>query len=129
MGHFDEETLRKFNAMCSAGVNFSEGDSYDFARCIMPDGEIYGTAGQCKKGKPISDEKKSDKDKKGDKHKRNLAKLTQMYQAKTGKDLSPKQLVAAANRIGVPIPAGQSAEDFLKQLLPKGEKVIPVKSA
>ena len=129
MGHFDEETLRKFNAMCSAGVNFSEGDSYDFARCIMPDGEIYGTAGQCKQGKPIGDDKKSDKDKKGDKHKRNLAKLMQMFQAKTGKDLSPKQLIAAANRIGVPIPAGQSAEDFLKQLLPKGEKVIPVKSA
>jgi hypothetical protein len=130
MGYFNEESLHKFNSMCSDGVNFAEGDSYDFARCIMPDGEIYGTKGQCKQGKPIGEEKKSEKDEKSEKSKRNLAKLTQMYRAKTGKNLSPKQLVAVANRIGIPIPAGKSAEDVLQQLLPKGEKVhTPVRSA
>jgi hypothetical protein len=130
MGYFNEESLHKFNLMCSDGVSFAEGDSYDFARCIMPDGEIYGTKGQCKQGKPVGEGEKSKKDAKGDKNKENLAKLTRMYRAKTGKDLSPKQLVAVANRIGVPIPAGKSAEDVLQQLLPKGEKVhTPVRSA
>ena len=130
MGYFNEESLRKFNSMCSDGVDFAEGDSYDFARCIMPDGEIYGTKGQCKQGKPIGEEEESGKERGSDKSKKNLAKLTRMYRAKTGKDLSPKQLVAVANRIGVPIPAGKSAEDVLQQLLPKGEKVhTPVRSA
>ncbi len=130
MGYFSEDALKKFNSMCADGVDFSEGETYDFARCIMPDGEIYGTKGQCKQGKPIGDEEKSDKEVKGGKHSKNLSKLARMYRAKTGKDLSPKQLVAAANRIGVPIPAGQSAEDVLQQLLPKGEKVhTPVRQA
>jgi hypothetical protein len=130
MGYFNEESLLKFNEMCSDGVNFAEGDSYDFARCIMPDGEIYGTKGQCKQGKPIKDKEKTEESKESKKRKRDLAKLTEMYRAKTGKDLSPKQLVAVANRIGVPIPAGKSAEDVLQQLLPKGEKVhTPVRSA
>ena len=130
MGHFSEDALIKFNAMCANGVDFSEGETYDFARCVMPDGEIYGTEGQCKQGKPLGDkeeapDKKSEKDKKTP----NLAKLTQMFKLKTGKDMSPKQLVAAANRIGIPIPAGQSAEDVLQRMLPKGEKVVPVRSA
>jgi hypothetical protein len=31
--------------------------------------------------------------------------------------------------IGVPIPKGQSAEETLQKMLPKGEKVVPLKSA
>ena len=43
--------------------------------------------------------------------------------------MTPAEVAKAMNMIGIPIPAGQSAEDLLQQLLPKGEKVIPVKSA
>ena len=127
---FSEEALRKFHAMCSAGLDFAEGESYDFARCVMPDGEVYGTKGQCKQGKPLGNkEEEPGKEAKGSGKPGDLAKLTQMFRLKTGKDMSLKQLVAAADRIGIPIPAGHSAEDFLQKMLPKGEKVMPVKSA
>ena len=129
-GNFSKDALAKFNAMCAEGVDFSESEAYDFTRCVMPDGEFYGTDGQCKQGKPVKELEKTDEGKKKEAKTKNLAKLTELYRAKTGKDLSPKQLVAVANRIGVPIPAGKSAEDVLQQLIPKGEKVhVPVKSA
>lgn len=31
-------------------MNFSEGETYDFTRCVRPDGSAYGTRGKCKKG-------------------------------------------------------------------------------
>jgi hypothetical protein len=95
----------------------------------MPSGEFYGTDGQCKVGKPVGDLKKSPpkETKEGDKE-RKMAKLTAWYRAKNGKDMTPKQIASVANRIGVPIPSGKSAEDVLQKMLPKGEKVVPVKS-
>jgi hypothetical protein len=127
MGHFNEEALRKFNVMCSEGVEFSEGDSYDFARCIMPDGSIYGTKGQCKLGKPLKDKENGGESK----TKSRMSKLKREFMKKLGREMRPNEVAKAQNMlgIGVPIPKGQSAEDVLQQLLPKGEKVIPVKSA
>jgi hypothetical protein len=39
---------------------FSEDASavLDFARCQRPDGSVYGTSGQCRKGTPVADEGK-----------------------------------------------------------------------
>ncbi len=128
MGHFTEDALAKFNAMCSAGVDFGEGPVYDFARCVMPDGEIYGTKGQCKVGKPIADKEESE-DKKNNSR---MAKLKRAFIKKMGRDMTPAELKKAQNMIasiGVPIPAGESAESMLQKMLPKGEKVIPVKQA
>lgn len=122
---FSEEALRKFHEMCAAGLNFSEGDSYDFARCIKSDGEIYGTKGQCKAGKPLGEMEKSS-DSRVDSR---MAKLKQAFIKKVGREMTPAEVSKAVNIIGVPIPAGQSAEDLLKQMLPKGEKVMPVRSA
>ena len=34
----------------SQPVEFSEGDTYDFTRCVRPDGSAYGTKGKCRKG-------------------------------------------------------------------------------
>jgi hypothetical protein len=31
-------------------VEFSEGETYDFTRCMRPNGTFYGTRGSCKKG-------------------------------------------------------------------------------
>lgn len=132
MGTFTEESLKKFSELCSSNMNFAEGETYDFVRCIMPDGEIYGTDTQCKQGKPLPEkEKKGEgKQKEGSTGgKRKLAKLTRMFRLKTGRDMSTQQLIAAANKIGVPIPQGKTAEEYLQELLPKGEKVMPVKSA
>jgi hypothetical protein len=92
IGGFSEETLAKFQEMCAEkqGLDFAEGDTYDFTRCVRPDGEAYGTKGQCKSGK------REDK------------KVAQ---------------------VGVPIPEGESAEDVLQRLIPKGEKTMPVRQA
>jgi len=131
MGSFSQEALKKFNEMCSVSANFAEGETYDFVRCIMPDGEIYGTKHQCKQGKPLSEgkEKKEKTDKESASGERKLAKLTKMFRLKNGRDMSAAQLTAAANKIGVPIPQGKTAEQYLQELLPKGEKVMPVRSA
>jgi hypothetical protein len=126
---FSEEALKKFHEMCAAGLNFAEGESYDFARCIKPDGEIYGISpGQkCKEGRQISDKKP---EKKGGTDAR-MAKLKKAFLKKLGREMSPKEVAKAQNMlgIGIPIPKGQSAEDVLQRLLPKGEKVVPLKSA
>lgn len=51
-GQFSEKALALFSQLAAQeiGVNFSEGDSYDFARCVRPDGSTYGTSGRCRKG-------------------------------------------------------------------------------
>jgi len=133
-GYFSEESLNRFSQLAaeSAGINFAE-NSYDFARCLLPDGTYYGVSkGEtCKLGKSVPDREKSDKDEKEDEkpRKRSIAKLTKAFRAKRGKDLTDKQLAAIAQKIGVPIPSGKSAEDVLEKMVPKGEKVMPVKSA
>jgi hypothetical protein len=122
---FSEEALKKFHEMCAAGLNFAEGESYDFARCIKSDGEIYGTKGQCKAGKPLGEKEKG-----GDsKVESRMAKLKRAFIKKMDREMTPAEIAKAMNMIGIPIPKGQSAEDLLQQLLPKGEKVIPLKSA
>jgi hypothetical protein len=94
----------------------------------MSDGEIYGTDGQCKVGKPIAD-KEEGGDKKVDSR---MAKLKRAFIKKMGREMTPAELKKAQNMIasiGVPIPAGESAESMLQKMLPKGAKVIPVKTA
>ena len=128
MGHFTEDALAKFNAMCSAGLDFGEAPVYDFTRCVMSDGKIYGTDGQCKVGKPIAD-KEEGGDKKVDSR---MAKLKRAFIKKMGREMAPAELKKAQNMIasiGVPIPAGESAESMLQKMLPKGAKVTPVKQA
>jgi hypothetical protein len=118
MGYFSADTLKKFNEMCADGIDFAEETPYDFARCVAPSGEFYGTDGQCKTGKPVAEkEKKSPAD---------LRKIMAAYESKTGNPMPKKLVASTANRIGVPIPDGMGAEQFLKTLLPKGEKVVPI---
>lgn len=51
-GHFSEEALRHFAELAAQtqAADFSEGDTYDFTRCVRPDGSAYGTGGKCRKG-------------------------------------------------------------------------------
>ncbi len=124
-GSFSKEVLENFNAMCAAGLDFAEGESYDFARCIKSDGEIYGTEGQCKAGKPLGEKEEGS----NSKVESRMAKLKRAFIRKMDREMTPAEISKAMNMIGIPIPKGQSAEDLLQQLLPKGEKVIPLKSA
>lgn len=131
MGGFSEEALTKFNDLCNSSLSFTEEQTYDFVRCITPEGEIYGSATQCKAGKPLPENKGGGENGAagGKGNIRKLAKLTRMFRIRNGRDMTTAQLSQAAQRIGVPIPQGKTAEEFLKELLPPGEKVIPVKSA
>jgi hypothetical protein len=51
-GGFSEEAFEKYQRLLSEkeGVEFSEGETYDFTRCMRPNGTFYGTRGKCKKG-------------------------------------------------------------------------------
>jgi len=127
-GNFSEKSLQKYTELCSDGLNFSEGNSYDFARCIKADGEIYGISPgeKCKEGKQISDKKTEAKGDVG----AALAKLKTLFMKKIGREMTPKELLKAENMPGFPIPKGQTAEDVLRKLLPKGSKVgFPTKTA
>jgi hypothetical protein len=100
MGYFNEESLHRFNLMCSEGVDFAEGDAYDFARCIKTDGEIYGVSpGEtCKEGKPISDSKALRKVK--GKTSSRMAKLRAAFIKKWKREMSPEEIKKAHNMIG-----------------------------
>ncbi len=130
MGHFTEETLHKFQAMCAAGLDFSEGEVYDFAKCLMANGDVYGIepGEKCEVGRPISDDEAKTKNNVNAK----MAKLKRAFIKKLGRDMTSKELAKARNMIasiGVNIPKGQSAESVLQKMIPQGEKVMPVKSA
>ena len=136
-GYFSEETLNKYVSLLSeqSGVDFSESDVYDFRRCVMPSGEVYGTKGQCKVGKQIADKpaaKPGKKGKKGNKVNTDsmMSKLKRKFLEKIGRQMSPREVAQASNMLGWPIPKGQTAEDVLKKLLQKGSNVgVPVKTA
>ena len=51
-GTFSEEALLQFANLASQtqSADFSEGETYDFTRCVRPDGKVYGTRGKCRKG-------------------------------------------------------------------------------
>ncbi len=133
MSYFTKEALGKFQEMCAAGIDFGEAPAYDFAMCLMANGDVYGIepGEKCEKGKPISDEQGAAlKKKKGGTDTR-MAKLKQAFIKKMGREMNPKEMTKLQNMlaVGVPIPAGQSAESMLQKMIPKGEKVMPVKTA
>jgi hypothetical protein len=94
---FSEEALKKFHAMCAEGLDFSEGESYDFARCIKNDGEIYGVSEDeaCIKGQKISDKKAAAKS--GLRTK--MAKLRIAFRKKTGREMTPEEAQKAENAL------------------------------
>jgi hypothetical protein len=51
-GYFSEIALDSYRNLVIKlqGADFAEGETYDFTRCVKPDGTVYGTAGQCRKG-------------------------------------------------------------------------------
>ena len=99
MGTFSEETLKKFNEMCAAGLDFGEGPVYDFAMCLKSDGDIYGISPgeSCEDGKPISDEAAARiKSKKKVPSAARMAKLKGAFLKKTGRQMSKEELAKAA---------------------------------
>lgn len=101
MGHFTDETLRKFQEMCAEGLDFGEGPAYDFVQCLMPNGDIYGVepGESCEKGRQIS-EKQADKlrgkNKKDDSPGTRMAKLKRAFLKKTGREMNDEELAKAS---------------------------------
>jgi hypothetical protein len=101
MGYISEDALKKFNSLCAEGVDFGEGPAYDFAMCLMTNGDIYGIEpGEvCEKGKPISDEagmKLKAKGKSKESGAARMAKLKQAFVKKTGREMTKEELAKAA---------------------------------
>jgi hypothetical protein len=101
MGNFTEDSLRKFNDMCAEGVDFGEGPVYNFAMCLMPNGDIYGVSPgeKCEKGKPISDAKAAKlkaKDKSDEQPDVRMAKLKAAFIKKNGREMTKEEIKKAA---------------------------------
>ena len=80
-GTFSEKALFEFSKLASIqnSADFSEGETYDFARCVRPDGTYYGTSGRCRKG--TETDPKENVDKMLDR----LDKQTSIFKKKTSK--------------------------------------------
>jgi hypothetical protein len=49
LGNFSSDALAAFQNLVAEGL--SEEEVFDFARCVRPDGSVYGTGGKCRKGR------------------------------------------------------------------------------
>lgn len=101
MGHFNPETLQKFQEMCAAGMDFGEDPVYDFVQCLMPSGDIYGVepGEACEKGKQISDKQAAKLRAKGSKKDApdvRMAKLKKAFLKKTGREMTKEELAKAS---------------------------------
>ena len=58
IGSFSEDALQKFAKLVDLGTtdDFSENETYDFTRCVRPNGTAYGTRGKCRKGTESTEE-------------------------------------------------------------------------
>jgi hypothetical protein len=101
MGYISEDALKKFNTLCAEGVDFGEGPAYDFAMCLMTNGDIYGIepGEACDKGKPISDEVGRRLQAEGKSKKSGAAQMAMLKRAfikKTGREMTKEELAKAA---------------------------------
>ena len=101
MGHFTEDTLKKFQELCAEGMDFGEGPAYNFVQCLMSNGDIYGVepGESCEKGKQISDEqakKLRAKSKKKEDPGTRMAKLKKAFLKKTGREMTKEELAKAS---------------------------------
>ena len=101
MSYFTKEALEKFNELCAQGVDFGEGPAYDFAMCLMTNGDVYGVepGEACEKGKPISDamgKKLKAKKKSEDSPAAKMAILKKAFITKMGREMSKEELAKAA---------------------------------
>ena len=95
--YFNPESLEKYNELCSKNVDFGEAPVYDFAKCIMASGEVYGISkGEtCKKGRALVG--KGPK-KKGTAASR-MARLKLAFLKKNGREMTPGEMKQAINLI------------------------------
>lgn len=96
-------------------MDFRENEVFDFARCQRPDGSTYGTAGVCRKGKPIS-----------------ATKVAELVQKAKAMGYNDKDIKAVADKVrekyGVKILKGDALASAARRLgeedgiAPKGKK-------
>jgi hypothetical protein len=61
-GHFSDKALANYNQLVGElqGADFAEGETYDFTRCVRPNGTVYGTKGTCRKGTEVGEKEKAE---------------------------------------------------------------------
>jgi hypothetical protein len=79
-------------------TNFSEGaeGSYDFTRCVRPDGSAYGTRGKCKKGTEAGAKEKEKPRTKGGQKRRKTAEMKAEAKAASLRAAGEKRSAGAA---------------------------------
>lgn len=72
LGGFSDEAFDEYQRLAAekAGVDFSEGEVYDFTRCMRSDGSFYGTRGSCRKGSQAGAKEKEEPKTEGGKKRR-----------------------------------------------------------
>jgi hypothetical protein len=93
-GYFSEETLKQFAQLAGEtfGTDFSESGTYDFTRCVRPNGTSYGTGGKCRKGTEEAKQAEAPKPKKAIKELKDsgsLTKVAKVVKEKTAKKAEP----------------------------------------
>ena len=60
LGNFSDDAFEEYQRLISEEqeIDFSEGDVYDFTRCVRADGSAYGTGGKCRQGSESAKEPK-----------------------------------------------------------------------
>jgi hypothetical protein len=93
-GGFTEEALAEYQKALAERerTDFAEGDSYDFTRCVRPNGTSYGTGGKCRKGTEEAKELKNGGD---------LTKVKKLIKEKTAKkaEAAPEPVADKAKKV------------------------------
>jgi hypothetical protein len=111
-GYVSEQALAAYAQLVAEtqGLNFSEEETYDFTRCVRPNGSAYGTGGRCRKGTQMA--------------KIEAVKKTEPAEPDVGKSSSPSRSGAKV-KVFKPDPgvAGERARKKLANLLSEYTKL------
>jgi hypothetical protein len=97
IGEFSTGSLDTYKKLVSGvhGNNFSENETYDFTRCVRPNGTAYGTKGKCHKGREQAADVKESRglfNKEGDMDFAAVEAAAETWRKKAGLDAAPLTL-------------------------------------
>ena len=117
-GYFSEETLKQFAALAGEtfGTDFSESGTYDFARCVRPDGTAYGTGGKCRKGTEEAKQEETPKLKKAAKELKDSGSLTKVAKVVKEKAAKKAEPAPATDKAKSVADIKKAQEDYTKLL-------------
>jgi hypothetical protein len=117
-GYFSEETLKQFSQLAGEtfGTDFSESGTYDFTRCVRPDGSAYGTNGKCRKGTEGEKKVEAAKPKKAAKELKDSGSLTRVAKVVKEKAAKKAEPAPATDKAKSVADIKKAQEDYTKLL-------------